>query len=314
MEIIAADAKYYKSVMSSVPHAFNSVAFNQLNESKCDKLHYLLFKSDRFRLGLIAGQKENRLLSPFSAPYGGFSWAGESVGVTDFLEACALLLNYAAAENMQEVCVTLPPAIYGNANIAKSVYAFQRAGFELAFIDLNHYLLLAEIGPEYDVHISSNTRRNLRLAAEANLRLKHCTVPAEYEQAYAVIAVNRKEQELPLKLSYDEVIAATTIIPADFFLVFAGEHPIAAAIVFRVTKKVVQLIYWGDLAAFRPMKPMNFLARELVSFYCRKRVQVLDLGISTDKGAPNTGLCEFKESVGCEVVPKFSFIARVERG
>ena len=70
---------------------FNSVAFTELNRGKCDDIHYLVFADSRVRVGIVLGERGGRLLSPFSAPFGGFCYnnSRQMIGVTD--EAVALL-------------------------------------------------------------------------------------------------------------------------------------------------------------------------------------------------------------------------------
>ena len=33
----------------------------------------------------------------------------------------------------------------------------------------------------------------------------------------------------------------------------------------------------------------------------------VDIGPSTENSEPNYGLCEFKEGIGCKIVPKYTF-------
>jgi hypothetical protein len=39
----------------------------------------------------------------------------------------------------------------------------------------------------------------------------------------------------------------------------------------------------------------------------KKGMKFVDIGPSTENSIPNYGLCEFKESIGCTVVNKYSF-------
>ena len=53
-------------------HVFNSLPFIALNAAKVDRVRYILTGDEgRTRMGLVAGQRDGMLLSPFSAPYGG---------------------------------------------------------------------------------------------------------------------------------------------------------------------------------------------------------------------------------------------------
>jgi len=36
-------------------------------------------------------------------------------------------------------------------------------------------------------------------------------------------------------------------------------------------------------------------------------MRYIDIGPSTENSIPNYGLCEFKESIGCDISPKYTF-------
>ena len=57
-------------------HIYNSAGFCTLNSRKCDDLHYLSIGDGKPHLGIVLGERDGRLLSPFSAPFGGFSEHG----------------------------------------------------------------------------------------------------------------------------------------------------------------------------------------------------------------------------------------------
>jgi lipid II:glycine glycyltransferase (peptidoglycan interpeptide bridge formation enzyme) len=114
-------------------------------------------------------------------------------------------------------------------------------------------------------------------------------------------------------MSWDQVLETTKVIPADFFRVETAEGTaIAAALVFKVAADVVQVIYWGDLPDYSELKTMNFLSYKLFGFYKEKGIGVIDIGPSTEDSVPNHGLCEFKESIGCNIQPKYSLIYKFQ--
>ena len=84
-------------------------------------------------------------------------------------------------------------------------------------------------------------------------------------------------------------------------------NDIAAAQVFHVCEGIVQVIYWGDVPGYSVLKPINYLAYELINFYGERGFQYIDIGPSSEKGRPNYGLCDFKSSIGCDLNAKFSF-------
>lgn len=49
------------------------------------------------------------------------------------------------------------------------------------------------------------------------------------------------------------------------------------------------------------------MAYKLQEYYFLKGKKYLDIGPSTDFSIPNYGLCNFKESIGCDISLKLSF-------
>ena len=109
-------------------------------------------------------------------------------------------------------------------------------------------------------------------------------------------------------MTWDQIQETVKVIKADFFIVQqAAGKAIAAAMVFHVAEKIVQVVYWGDLPDFAHLKTMNFLSYKVFEYYKSKEIRIIDIGPSTENSIPNFGLCEFKESIGCDITSKFSF-------
>ena len=90
MEIIEVSDKEYAVIFPAPYHVFNTAAFNALNSYKCDHVSYLVFKDSKVRIGLILGEKVNMAYSPFSAPFGGFSFLSNQLRQQRIAKAHAL--------------------------------------------------------------------------------------------------------------------------------------------------------------------------------------------------------------------------------
>ena len=74
MTIQEVSAQEYTNAIEHHPHIFNTAAFSEINRHKADAVRYLLFADGgKTRFGMVLGGRNGRLLSPFSAPFGGFS-------------------------------------------------------------------------------------------------------------------------------------------------------------------------------------------------------------------------------------------------
>ncbi len=300
------EADTYAQLFSKGPHIYNSVAFNELNRHKVEQLHYLVMADTKVRFGIIAGQRGNILLSPFSAPFGGFNT--NSIQRLEAMETASSLLKAYATERGLQAHITLPPLVYNASQLAKWVNVLSRAG-EAETVDLSYYLPLNP-NIAYETIISSSARNKLRQA------LKHPFIfsklnsnnPNDVERAYNIISKNRAEHQYPLRMSIEDVIRTIKIVNASFFVLTIDGIDVAAAQIYDVSDKMAQVIYWGDLKAYAHLRTMNVLAALLYDYYSKRGYTLLDIGPATENGTPNYGLCSFKEDIGCQASPKYSFI------
>ena len=175
-------------------------------------------------------------------------------------------------------------------------------------IELNYHFDLNKFSDQYSQNIWRNARKNLNQALANGLVFVRCELDEQKQEAYDVIKVNRMTRGVPLRLTSDALRNTARIIEADYFLVKDSERSsIAAAIVFKVAPQIGQIIYWGDNPNYSSLKTMNFLSYKVFEYFKSKGLRCLDIGYSTVDSVPNYGLCEFKESIGCDIQPKLTF-------
>ncbi len=303
MRITEVSPSEYKKQFAVVPHVFNSVEFSELNRDKVDGLHYLMLADDKVRFGIILGEKSDGLHSPFSAPFGGFVMP-RSQRLRYMEEALELVQSFRPDANIH---VTLPPLIYDQSQLSKWVNVLQRRA-AVTCIDLNYHFDLSRF-PRYEEIVGRDARWGLHRAAREGLEFVVLAgTDADIERAYSVIEANRAEHGYPLRMTLQAVKDTVRHVKADFFVMTHGGIDIAAAQVFHVADGVAQVIYWGDLKEYARLRTMNWLAYNVFQYYYKQGLKILDIGPSTEDGVPNHGLCEFKESIGCDVSPKFRFL------
>ncbi|MGN6616051.1 MAG: hypothetical protein ACTHJ5_02635 [Ilyomonas sp.] len=308
MEIRELTAEEYKNIFPNPYQVFNRADFNSVTASNRNiQVEYLAFKTKKFRLGLIGGIIDNKFISPFSAPFGGFSYTNEDVSLELIDEAIDLFLNYCCANSISEVHITLPPLFYGESFISKLTNSLFRKGFFIGKVDLNYSIHLEKEAGSYTDSLHYNARKNLNIALAKDFNLRKCLTFSEKELAFEIIKENRKTKGYPLRMTFNDVSKTIEIIDADFFLVDFEKEVVAAAMVFHVAKGIVQVVYWGDLPEYGSNKTMNFLSYSIVEHYCSTQIKIVDIGPSTEDSIPNYGLCDFKESIGCKVFPKMSW-------
>lgn len=305
MELKEINDSEYSSLFPAV-HVYNSTAFAQLNAMKVDAVRYLAFADGKLRFGIMLGECDKMLRSPFSAPFGGFAQRGVQ-SLNKMEEAVQLLQHYAAVRSMG-IAITLPPLLYDEGQLSKWVSVFLRAGFK-AIVDLNYHFRLSRFAAYRNV-IDRSARNHLNRSLKANFRLLQMRSDCrdEVARAYEVIRRNRKERGYPLRMTLEQVWqTVNSVVSADFFVLEHDGNDVAAAQVFHVAPGIAQVIYWGDIRCYSELRPMNYLTYAVFSHYHAVGLQVLDIGPSTEDGIPNYGLCDFKEDIGCEVTLKYRF-------
>lgn len=300
----------YESIVGSCEEIFfNSCSFIELNRDKVDDVLYLIaYKENSPRCGFIFGVKNGVAKAPFSAPFAMPVFIKKKVSIEYYDLILSALDEYARLENWQEIRFTLPPLFYQEHELTGWINALHRTGYVVETVDINYAIdLKKNYVPDYDAHIAHNARKNLKIALASGLELYQCESEDEIKEAYTVIQENRQSKGYPLRMTYSQVKDTLAIVGHELFLVKKDGFSIAAALIYHVTADTVQVIYWGDRPGYGNLKPINYLSYQLIQYYGKKGLRYLDIGPSTEDSIPNVGLCDFKESIGCERGLKFTF-------
>lgn len=283
-------------------HVFNSPTFALHNRAKADDLHFVAILDDKGkpRFGIILGEKNGVLRSPFSAPFGGME-CDKGQRIDRWIEGVEALKAYSD----KEIVITLPPTVYETPDerITRQLLAIQTCGGRIMHTDYNYSL------PLPDGHHAPwpNARRNLATATRWELTFREadqCNVN-DLRKVYDVVSANHTAMGYPVHMSFNDVVSTTSeAVSADFFLLEDWGKAVASAMIYRTAQGICQLIYWGDLPEAREMRPMNLLATKIAEWYAERGYREFDLGPASSDGIPSTGLCDFKESIGCRLTPK----------
>jgi Acetyltransferase (GNAT) domain len=132
---------------------------------------------------------------------------------------------------------------------------------------------------------------------------------SQLKSIYSFIKACRQERNQTLSMSYSQIKNTVTSFPQDYFLfsVKEGERFAAAAIVVRVSDKILYTFYYAHARHFDKVSPVVFLMKNLYSFAKKNKFRMIDLGTSMVHGRVNQPLLHFKKSIGGLPVSKYSF-------
>lgn len=299
MELTELTARQYADVFPSTLTPYGSVGFNMLNADKADALVFAAMHdtSGRYRLGAVLGRRGGVWLCPFSAPFGEISSNGRQKLET-VAAFVALLREHYGAGSLRMV---LPPSFYDPVMLPRVAGCLAAVG-HLEHNDFNYHYELAGFG-DFAARLDANARNHLNRALRSGFGFAPCVL----DEAYTVIAANRREKGYPLRMTLDQLHATAELIPVDSFMLTLSGEPVASAVVYRLGHDVAQVIYWGHLGGFSDCHPMNLLAREVFGHYAAAGFGIVDVGPASSDGRPDMGLCAFKESIGCRLTFKPTF-------
>jgi hypothetical protein len=263
-------------------------------------------------MGLVAGIRDGHIMSPFSAPYGGFHFKSENNIYPAALESFLTeLQQYVISESLLGMSITLPPDIYCQSSNAKLVNAFIRLGFTMAVPDITNWVDLQQFENVY-THPASRTYYNQ--AVKHGLAFELVNGEQESELIYNLIVDNRSRMGRPIHMTFRNIMETASLFTTDFFKVMNGSGDlVAGAIFYRAHKNIAFAVFWGDAVNGRPVRAMDFLVLNLWRFYKEKGFQFVDLGKSTESGIPNEGLLRFKETHECISSLKYTFSWSLEK-
>lgn len=306
MEIELIEGDEYSRIFNNPYIPYNTVLFNLLNKHKCDKIEFMLLRDDLNMLGMIAGIQNNTLLCPFSAPFSSFSYTKDNIQLGSVIEAIAAIDGYAIKKGIKEIIHTVPSCFYNQSFISKLIFAFIHNDYKVC-VDINHFFDTRDFIKYEKNEIDQRVRCNIKCAINHGLRFTKVSHLNDIRIAYEIIQKNKEAKNRQMRMSYDQLIEMQQLLIIDCFLVYFEKIAIGSAIVYQISPMIVQIIYWGDLPDHSKCRTMNFLAWNVFKYYTDKNISIIDLGISSEKGVPNLGLCDFKERIGCSITTKFTF-------
>ena len=304
--LIAIEKKKFKDYFNNDPHSFITTPFFDLNKSKIEKLVYLIVDNDKkVSLGLVVGIKNKKLLSPFSAPFGGFHFRNDKIYISEIDEFLISLKKYINKNELSGFKITLPPNIYHQSFNAKMINSLIRNGFKMAIPEITNYVDLKSFSGTFT---DRNSRNYFNQAVKNELAFEMVTNFYDKEKVFDLIVENRQKFGRPIYMTIEDVLRTSRLWKTDFFKVIDKDNNlVASAIYYRFDYKISYAVFWGDNDLGRPLRAMDFLAYNLWNFYKKLDYEIIDLGTSTESGLPNEGLLRFKETHNCISSLRFSF-------
>ncbi len=294
----------YFSIFTNQHHPFLSKDFIELNQNKVERVIYLLQDNTKPSIGLILGLKDNYIMSPFSAPFGGFHFRHENIYIGEIEIFIKDLKSYIILNKFKKFEITFAPSIYGSTFNSKIINALARNQFEIEVPSLTNWVDLAEFNDRFS---QRNSREYYNQAIRNELFFKELIIENDKKAAYELVKDNRMRFGRSIYMTFSDIIDTGKLWPLDFFGVYNNSNElIAAAIFYQFSSNIAYAVFWGDTENGRPLRAMDYMSFNLWSFYRQKGFSFIDLGVSTENNSvPNEGLLRFKETHEAKTELKF---------
>ncbi|HDY8179549.1 TPA: peptidoglycan bridge formation glycyltransferase FemA/FemB family protein [Vibrio vulnificus] len=282
---------------------FSSFSFNSFNVDKVD----YLYAHKTSKISMIFGVRGDKLSAPFTAPFGFIRYGSQDLKlkqVEEFYNALVEEIN--ESPDISSASITLPAFFYNSSMITKNSLALSKAGFKLAYRDINSHI---EINDHSISSLGSSTKKSIRVSSKYQNDFIKAESESEKELAYIIIKQNRESKGYPLRMTWKQVQSTSNnVANCDFFYTKTENENSAAAIVFHINNETVQVVYWGANEHGERHNAMYFLPFEIIEYYRSLGFKYIDVGPSSEQGKVSQGLNDFKQMIGCQNTFKESWV------
>ena len=247
--------------------------------------------------------KGKRMFSPFRAPFGSLEIYGR-VGQKKVAELFSKVEEDARGLGIEYLQITNYPEAY-------DPFATRLIQKSLARLNFKCILEVSSIIPVdhkiFERRIAISQRQKLR-KSEKRFIFSQVKL-TELKNIYNFIGTCRKEKGQILSMAFARLQKTASFLPKSFILFqVANEEQIAAAaIVIKVSEKILYTFYYSHDRKFDKISPVVFLISGIYKYAQEHHFTLIDLGTSMVSLGVNRSLMHFKNSIGGEPSDKFIF-------
>lgn len=266
---------------------------------------HLLSSRNRIEARLNLFVRDATGLSPCRAPFGGLEF-NPRLDVRHLDALLEAIEAFARTQGLHQLRMTSYPFSYAPEAAQTISQRLLNRGYTLDKSELSYHLPI-QAGP-FESLLTGPEKRRLNKCRRAGFQWSEETHP-ELESVYQFVKSGRERRGFPTSLPLAEFQDLFRRFP-DTYTVFTlrdGNTVVALTVTVRINDRILYNFYPADTDAYLSYSPTVRLTEGLYD-YCRKKgYSLLDLGLSTDRGAPNYGLIRFKKNLGAQASLKLSF-------
>ncbi len=283
-------------------HDFERNFFNEppylISKSENFWQYFCLIENKIVLARIVFFVQNNVAINPHHATFGGIE-SSEKLSDEDLLSFLKNIIESFQNTGIEAISILSWPSFLNPSLHQQQEMALKATGFDVLYIDQNHFLKIDETPFTNKIHLSE--KRRLKKAKRLNLSFSF--LDASYiDTFYELLTAARKRKNYTVSSTKTEIIKLLTFQEVKLCGVFDGEILIAACILTQQNQRSVYYFLPADHPDYLQTSPMVFLIANIYEYCQAQKIEFFDLGISSVSGRFPFGknLAIFKERCGAE--------------
>ncbi len=248
--------------------------------------------------------KANEALSQWKSPYGSIELE-TSLSIKNIDKLTDRITDWLRKNHFRSLKITSYPECY-DLNQSVVFESFKKNKIKEKTNEINQFIEVSL--SNFDTIISYAEKKRLNKCRRSGFtsELSHIS---ELQEAYTMLVSSRKRKKYPVTMDFDSLNQRFLNHPDNYllFTVKDNRRIIAMAVSIIVNKDILYNFYHADHEDYREFSPTVMVVDEIYKYCQRKKVRILDLGISSLNGVRNEGLYRFKKNLGAKECSKKIF-------
>lgn len=250
--------------------------------------------------------KDGVAYSPYKSLFGSFEF-NPRIHPNLILEFWNFIELNLKSRDIEQVSITNFAECYSPKKAAIIKNSMEKSGFAISLKAVNHHIEIQDEPLEKRMH--SMELRRLEKCQNQGFIFNE-DAPEKIDEIYEYLQKCRDEQGLELSITQEKLLEYQELFLQNYvlFSVRRDDEILAATLAIKVHRKIMYSFLPGSLRKYKKFSPTVMLNHGLYSYCQNHQMELLDLGISTEKsGEDQKSLIAFKQRMGGQKSYKYFF-------
>ena len=251
--------------------------------------------------------KDKIAYSPLRATFGGIEFY-EEISEENLFNFLTTIIIFLQSLLLKSISINSYPERYFTEYQNKILHnCLSKLHFEVEFTEQNYEISITN-NSFHETVISSRAKQLLRTYTKKGYVFAQVFNP-DFAFIHAFISRSRMRKNRPMTMNYGQLAEHFKKFTENFrlFSVTHNNSIVAVAVTIKINEDILYTFYLADDEQYLKDSPTTFLLSGIYQYCQQQKIEILDLGIATEKGFLNEGLARFKQSLGAETSNKKTY-------